>query len=215
MISLRPVIPPQPDDGRHPAMPIEPSPETAIARWLSLGVTSRTHPVLRNAYQIFFEPLGIEASWLEAEPFSALESGSGEWWLREARWNPARLAKGHPAAGDFEFLLADPGRFRVDAEPQGLLSIFPSCDQAWTAVRHSLRAGQDAGAFIHLAAGLILLGDPAARLFAAGDDDAFCASVQARLAKVPPGAGGERAENTVGTAVCRSENESAAAGSPL
>jgi hypothetical protein len=190
-------------------MPIEPSSESAIARWLALGVTSRTHPVLRSAYRGFFEPLGIEAAWLEAEPFSAIESGYGGWWLRDARWNPARIEKGHPAAGDFEFLLADAGCFQVDVESQGALSIHPASEQTWAAVRHGIRAGQDAEAFIHLAAGLLVLGDPAARLFEAGDDDAFCALVRIRLAETPPAEATEMAANTAGTGACRPDHEDA------
>jgi hypothetical protein len=196
------------------AMPAESVPESAISRWLSLGVTSATHPVLRNAYQGFFAPLGIEAAWLEAEPFSALESGSGEWWLRDARWNPARLCAGHPAAGDFEILLADPGRYRVDVDSQGVLSISPASEQAWAAVRHSIRAGHDAAAFINMAAALILVGDPAAALFAAGDDDAFCGSVRARLAEVHSGECIETAGNKAGTAACRQSHENGAASPP-
>jgi hypothetical protein len=195
-------------------MPIESVPESAISRWLSLGVTSGTHPVLRSAYQGFFAPLGIEAAWLEAEPFSALESGSGEWWLRDARWNPARIRPNHPAAGDFAILLSDPGRYKVDVESQGVLSISPASAQAWAAVLHSIRAGQDAGAFINMAAALILLGDPAAALFAAGDDDAFCGSVRARLAGVPPGERIETAGNTAGTAAGLQGHENAAACPP-
>jgi len=195
-------------------MPIEPFSESAIARWLALGVTSRTHPVLRSAYREFFEPLGIEAAWLEAEPFSALESGCIGWWLRDARWNPARIDKGHPAAGDFEFLLADAGCFQVDVESQGALSIRPASEQTWPAVRHGIRAGQGAEAFIHLAAGLLVLGDPAAELFAAGDDDAFCALVRARLAEVPPEAATEMTANTAGTAACQSDHEDADPKSP-
>jgi len=195
-------------------MPAESVTESAIARWLALGVTSITHPVLRDACRSCFEPLGIESAWLEAEPFSALESGCGEWWLRDARWNPARLCKSHPAAGDFDFLLADPGRFRVDADSRGALSISPADDQGWAAIRHSLRAGHQTGALIHMAAGLILLGDPAAGLFAAGDDDAFCGLVRARLAEVPPEAGIERAGSTAGTRVCQPDREYAAAESP-
>lgn len=195
----------------NPSIPMDPVLESAVARWLSLGVTSGTNPVLRRAYDLFFAPLGIEASWLEAEPFSAIESGFGEWWLRDARWNPARLCPGHPAGGDFAFLLADPGRFRVDVGSQGALSISPASEQAWAAARHSIRAGQDAGAFIHLAAALILLGDPAARLFEAGDDDAFCGSVRARLAGVPPGEDTETAGSTAGTAACPQTHENEAA----
>lgn len=195
-------------------MPAESVPESAIARWLSLGVTSCTHPVLHSAYEGFFAPLGIEAAWLEAEPFSALESGSGEWWLREARWNPARFCASHPAADDFAFLLADPGRFTVGVESQGGLSISPASDQAWAAVRHSIRAGHDAWAFIAMAAALILVGDPAAVLFAAGDDDAFCGSVRARLAGVPLGESIETAGSTAGTAAGLQDPEKAAASPP-
>ncbi|MGD1030063.1 MAG: hypothetical protein ABSA05_02890 [Opitutaceae bacterium] len=191
-------------------MPIEPLSESAIARWLALGVTSRTHPVLRSAYREFFEPLGIEAAWLEAEPFSALESGYGGWWLREAWWNPARIDRGHPAAVDFEFLLAEAGRFEVGVGSQGALSIRPASEQTWVAVRHGIRAGQDAEAFIHLAAGLLVLGDRAAELFAAGNDDAFCALVRARLAETPPDA----ATETAGREACRPDHKDADPKSP-
>jgi hypothetical protein len=199
---------------QHPAMPIESFSESGVARWLALGVTSRTHPVLRDAYRSYFKPLGIEAAWLEAEPFSALESGRGEWWLRDARWNPEGVDKGHPAAGDFEFLLVDPGRFQVEVESQGGLSIRPAGEQSWGAVRHGIRAGQDAEAFIHLAAGLVLLGDRAARLFAAGNDDAFCASVRARLAGILPGADRERDANTACTAVSQTVHKNGDAIAP-
>ena len=169
-------------------MPLSSSAESALARWLALGATSRTHPVLRHACQSYFEPLGIEADWLEAEPFSALESGSAEWWLREARWNPMRLDRKQPAAADFEFLLAEPERQRVEVEPRGTLSIRPASERSWAAVRRSLRASQDAEAFIFMAAGLVLVDESAARLFDDGEDDAFCESVRACLETAPPAA---------------------------
>jgi hypothetical protein len=158
--------------------------------------------------------MGIEAAWLEAEPFSALESGFGGWWLREARWNPALIDKGHPAAVDFEFLLAEAGRFEVGVESHGALSIRPASEQTWAAVRHGIRAGQGAEAFIHLAAGLLVLGDPAAELFAAGDDDAFCALVRARLAETPPEAATEMAANMAGREACRPDHKDADPKSP-
>jgi hypothetical protein len=195
-------------------MPIETYSEPAIARWLALGVTSRTHPVLRDAFKCYLEPLGIEAAWLEAEPFSALESGFGDWWLRDANWNPARFDRNQPAADDFEFLLADLGRFRVEVGSQGAFSIRPETEETWAAVRHGIRAGQNAEAFIHIAAGLILVGDPDAKSFAAGDDDAFCALVRARLAEIPPEGAVEMAANKVGTMVCLNGHESPAAKAP-
>ena len=87
-------------------------PEPAIARWFAHGVTSLTHPVLDYALETFLGPLGVEADWIEAEPFSALESGHGGWWLRNPRWNAARLDRLHPAAADFASLLEHPEWFQ-------------------------------------------------------------------------------------------------------
>ena len=175
------------------------SPEAALARWLAHGVTSRTHPVLACALQTFFHPLGIEAAWLEAEPFSALESGQGEWWLRQPRWNPARFDRRHPAAPDFACLVDHPEFFLVAVDARGIISptLSPAAgdepvarsfmeagDEGWRAVRHTLQAAHDAETFLYAAAGLILASDPVAEVYARGDDDAFCAAVRARLAEI-------------------------------
>src|ERR1039458_2870660 len=79
--------------------------EHALARWFAAGVTSRTNSVLEFALSSFLRPLGIETAGLEMEPFSGLESGSGEWWLREPRWNPASFDRNHPSASDFGYLI--------------------------------------------------------------------------------------------------------------
>jgi hypothetical protein len=175
------------------------SPEGALARWLAHGITSRTHPVLDCALQAFFHPLGIEAEWLEAEPFSALESGYGEWWLRQPRWNPARFDRQNRAGPDFAYLLEHPKRFVVGIDGRGVISpkIHPSAvddpearslmdaaENGWLAARHTLRASHAAESFLYTAAGLILANDPVAEVYALGRDDAFCAVVHARLHEI-------------------------------
>jgi hypothetical protein len=173
------------------------SPEPALARWLAQGVTSQTHRVLHQAFQDCFRPLGIEAESLEAEPFSALESGQGDWWLRQARWNPDGFDRAHPAAPDFRFLLDAPDHFAVTVDPRGRLwvelapefSADPAAqarlqanEHGWRAARHGLRAGEAAEAFILAAAALLLANDAAAAIYAAGDDAAFGRAVHRRLA---------------------------------
>jgi len=165
------------------------SPESAIARWLAHGATSRTHPVLRWAFRTYFQPLGIVADSLECEPFSALESGLGGWWLRQARWSPECFAPAHPGAADFRLLLDNPGLFAAAVDPQGLLTVCPkpgtegdaaarrlweAGEQGWLAARHSVRAAHDAEMFILGAAGMILDGGRAAERYAAGDDAGLC-----------------------------------------
>jgi hypothetical protein len=182
-------------------MSFAPSPEPALARWLAQGVTSQTHRVLQQAFADHFRPLGLEAESLEAEPFSALESGHGDWWLRQPRWNPDRFDRTHAAAPDFQFLLAAPDCFAVTADVRGRLGVelapafredpaaralFQENDQGWRAARHALRAGEAAEAFILAAAALLLANDAAAATYAAGDDAAFGAAVRRRLAAASP-----------------------------
>jgi hypothetical protein len=176
-------------------------PEAALARWLAQGVTSHTHRVLRRVLGDFFQPLGIEAEALEAEPFSALESGQGEWWLRQPRWSPERFDRAHRAEPDFRFLLDAPSRFAVAVDPRGALGIelhplftddpaanaaLRESEQGWRAARHALQAAEGAEAFIFAAAALLLANDSAAAIYAAGDDDGFCAAVRSRLAIASP-----------------------------
>jgi hypothetical protein len=173
-----------------------PSPEAAVARWLAQGVTSQTHPVLAFAFRRFLHPLGVEAEWLEVEPFSVLESGQGGWWLRGPRWDPARFDPRHPALPDFAVLLSHPGHFTVDVDDRGLLSLelapaarndpaallfMEDSGRGWQAVRHTARAAADAECFLYAAAGLILACDPAADAYAAGDERAFCEEILGRL----------------------------------
>jgi hypothetical protein len=175
--------------------------ERAIARWFAGGLTSRTHRVLQFALETYLVPLGIEADWLEAEPFSALESGvAGGWWLRGARWNPARFDPRRPGGADFAPLIKHPLHFRVAVESQGILSLspastaaagnaaaghLPGADAAWRLIRHTVRASQKAETFIYAAAGLLLASDSAAALYASGDDGSFCAAVEDCLASPP------------------------------
>ncbi len=167
-------------------MPAECPCEAAIARWMSLGVTSRTHPFLRHIYARCFAPLGIEADWLEAEPFSALESRSGFWWLRQPRWNPSIIDTATPAAADFRALIQTREPLHIEVEPQGALCIRPAAEQSWAAMRHSLRASHAAGSLIAMAAGLLIVDEANAALYASGDDDAFFLSVVERLGKTAP-----------------------------
>jgi len=181
-------------------MPHSDAREAALARWFAQGPTSVTHPVLRRALSAHLSPLGIEAAWLEAEPFSGLESGAPGWWLRSARWNPERFDRRTMALADFELLLANPGRFSVAVDSQGVLSVGLAAaagpaaagvsprgeDAGWRVIRHSVRASQHAESLIHAAAGLILAGDPAAELYARGRDAAFLAAVEERLGLADP-----------------------------
>jgi hypothetical protein len=172
------------------------SPEPALARWLAQGVSSRTHPVLRWALRTHFHPLGIDAEALEAEPFSALESGFGGWWLRRPRWDAGLVDRGHPAAQDFGPMLDPAAGFTVAVDRHGLLSIglnpqtptgsaarvfFQSDESDWRVARHAVRAAHDTEAFIYAAAGLLLAGDLAAAIYVGGNDAAFCRAVGAKL----------------------------------
>ncbi len=181
-------------------MPHTDAREAALARWFSQGPTSLTHPVLRRALSAYLSPLGIEAAWLEAEPFSGLESGSAGWWLRSARWNPEGLDRASRASADFEFLLVNPRHFSVAVDSQGVFSVSlaavagPSAsavlprgeDADWRVILHSVRASQRAETLIHAAAGAILAGDPATELYVRGEDSAFLAAVEERICLADP-----------------------------
>jgi hypothetical protein len=168
------------------------SPEEALARWFAHGVSSRTHPVLHWALTRYFHPLGIRAESLESEPFSALESGLGEWWLRRPRWDPGGIALDGPAARDFEVLRRAPGNFLVEVGPRGGLSIglnpavpadaamaasWAESECGWRAARHAVRAAHEVDAFVYGAAGMILARDPLAEIYRGGDDSGFCEGV--------------------------------------
>jgi hypothetical protein len=178
-------------------MPRSISPGDALARWLAHGLTSLTHPVLDFALRSHLNPVGVEAAWLEAEPFSVLESGQGEWWLTRPAWNPSRIDRSSPAAADFGPLLGNPAHFSVRVDSRGV--ILPSLtatgagdpasrrflefgEEAWRAVRHTVRASHDAEAFIHASAAFILAGDPLSAAYASGEDGEFCRAVRGRLA---------------------------------
>jgi hypothetical protein len=167
-------------------------PNEALARWLAHGVSSRTHPVLHWAMGRYFCPLGIRAESLEAEPFSALESGLGEWWLRGPCWNPVGIDPEGPAGPDLDVLRRYPGSFAVEVDRRGLLSItqVPSAgvapavsafwadgDSVWRAARHAVRAAHKVESVLFGAAGMILAGDPLSEVYAGGDDAGFCEAV--------------------------------------
>lgn len=181
-------------------MPATDTPEPALARWLAHGVTSATHPVLEWALRRFLSPLGIEADALEAEPFGALECGCADWWLRAPRWSAVLLDSRHPARSDFQPLLEAADHLAATVDPRGVLAFGPrpsgnlaaaraalaASDEGWNAARHSLRASQQVERFIFAAAGLLLANDPAAAVYAAGDDAAYCDLVLRRLGASPP-----------------------------
>jgi hypothetical protein len=167
---------------------------SALARWLGSGVTSATHPVLEWALRNYFHPVGVDAESLEAEPFSALECGRPAWWLRRPTWNPARIDRRSAAWADFEPLVAAGDGLVVEVDARGHIAIAAAPGRAevpaggdgeWNAARHTVRAAQAAEAFIFTAAALVLVDDPTADLYAAGDERAFCERVVRRLA--PPG----------------------------
>jgi hypothetical protein len=170
--------------------------EIALARWFAHGVTSRTHPVLHCALLTFFHPLGIEAESLEAEPFSAIESGLGEFWLRRPLWNPARFDAAHPGRKDFAPVLERPEFYLATVDSCGILRFFPNPaagenasarafledgEQTWSAIRHCCRAAAGAETFIFAAAGLLLASDPIAEIYIQGNDAEFCKRVDERM----------------------------------
>jgi hypothetical protein len=145
----------------------------------------------------YFHPLGIRAEALEAEPFSALEAGFGEWWLRNPRWDSAGVDPSCAAARDFDFLLGAPGSFVVTVDRRGGLSPGPDpsapddpaagaswaeSECGWRAARHAAKAAGDVDAFIFAAAGMILAGDPVAAIYAGGDDPGYCRAVAGIIA---------------------------------
>jgi len=169
--------------------------EDALARWLAHGVTSSTNPVLRFALNAFLAPLGIEAEALEAEPFGGLESGSGEWWLRNPRWSAARFDRRHSAAEDFGYFLQAPGSFTVEISSRGWLrfaqtgpddlaaaTFFRSSEDGWLAARHSVQASREVEAFLCAAAGLLLTDASFAALYASRDVLGFCEAVRRGMA---------------------------------
>jgi len=171
--------------------------EEALARWLAHGVTSKTHPVLAWAMGRYFHPLGIRAEALEAEPFSALESGFGEWWLRNPRWDPSGIDPRCPGAQDFEVLRHSPGSFLVTVDRRGGLSVglapsaqgnpaasafWADSECGWRAARHSARAAGEVEAFVFAAAGMILAGGPVTGIYAGGDDLGYCEAIAGIIA---------------------------------
>jgi hypothetical protein len=200
--------------------------EASLARWLAQGATSQTHPLLGHVLDTFFLPLGIEADWLEAEPFSALESGWGCWWLRRPRWAAGRFDPQSPAAGDFRFLCENPALFAVGVQSDGILSIAAGRDSSrgealallgangggWPAIRHSIRAAHAAESFIYAAAGILLAGDPAAKAFAAGEDEAFLLAIRDRLAQTPARTENSRARGANPATGRATDSPAAAAG---
>jgi hypothetical protein len=170
------------------AVNADPPAVAAVTRWLSLGPRSTQHPILRQAWRTAFAPLGIEAAWLEAEPFSGLETATAECWLREPRWNPATLDPNVPGGGALQAWASRASEVRVSAA--GHLVFPAAAGDTWPAVRLSVAAALSAALFIHAAAALLLADEDAARLFAEGRDAAFIAYVETRLAaKETSGAG--------------------------
>ncbi len=172
----------------------------ALARWLAHGLTSQTHPVLLFALHAFFQPLGIEASYLEAEPFSGIESGTGNWWLHDPRWNAATVDRGRPFARDFGGLVGFADSFRIAVTPQGGMSITPTelvasdlaaqaywetSEQGWLAARHSFEAARHTEIFLYAAAALLLNEPSIAQLYAQQDDAAFCSRILQHLSFAP------------------------------
>jgi hypothetical protein len=173
-------------------MDISPAAEAAVARWIAGGVTSLTHPVLAQLYRDCFAPLGIEADWLEAEPFSSLEAGWPDGWLRRPRWNPARLDPTHPAAADLQ-------RWAVHSPPaccngaqqapvvtvqlDGVLRLPESTEEqtAWAAVRHSVAARERVRAFLAAAAASLLFDPEAAAIYRDGDAAKFVRRIWAQM----------------------------------
>jgi hypothetical protein len=170
--------------------------EHALARWFAAGVTSRTNSVLEFALSSFLRPLGIETAGLEMEPFSGLESGSGEWWLREPRWNPASFDRNHPSASDFGYLIEARDRFEITVSSRGWLAIaatasggsdlaaqayLAASEGGWLTARHAVEAARKTESFIWAAASLLLIDESLAKIYAGGADAHFCAAVLQRI----------------------------------
>ena len=183
---------------------MQPSPaaEAAVARWIAAGVTSLTHPFLALVYRDCFVPLGIEADWFEAEPFSSLEAGWPDGWLRRPRWNPAQVDPSHAAAGALRPWLDQPSAVTVRCD--GLLQLPPSTDEraAWAAIHASVIARERARAFLAAAAASLLFDPDAAAIYCAGDAAAFARRIWAQMddptehtadgaANIPPAAPAE------------------------
>jgi hypothetical protein len=134
-------------------------------------------------YRDCFAPLGIEADWFEAEPFSSLEAGWPDGWLRCPRWNPAQVDPGSPAAGALRPWLAQPSAVTVRCD--GLLQLPPSADEpaAWAAIRASVIARERARAFLAAAAASLLFDPEAAAIYCAGDAAAFAGRIWAQMAE--------------------------------
>jgi len=156
--------------------------EAAVARWISRGVTSLTHPVLAQVNAECFGAIGIEAEWFEAEPFSGVEAGMPDGWLRAPHWNPKRVDPGHPGAADLTPWADHAAEITVTAD--GILrlpTVVPAEADTWRAVRHSVAARGRAAAFLCAAVGSLLFDSVAAAIYLQGNDDAFVQRVWARL----------------------------------
>jgi hypothetical protein len=137
--------------------------EEALARWLAHGLTSRTHPILAQAFSHCFSPLGIEAEWLECEPFGCLATGLPPCWLRSPRWNPGGVDSAHPSFSALERWRKEPDRVQVGTD--GIFRIAGPGEATWEAVRESVRAAALASAFLNAAAALILSDAETAQLY--------------------------------------------------
>ncbi len=151
----------------------------AVARWLEGGITSATHPMLAWAFAHAFAPLGIEADWLEAEPFGQLETGVVTVWLRQPRWIPSKVAPEHPGAADLAELA--PHAAEVTVGPDGLLRPPAELPDPWRFIRHSAAAKAEISAYLAAAAAALVLDAGLATIYAAGEDDAFRAALAKRL----------------------------------
>jgi len=162
-------------------MDFSPVTEAAVALWISQGVTSLTHPLLELASRTCFAPLGIVADWFEAEPFSSLESGLADGWLRRPRWNPATLDPNHPAAADLQAWALQPQSVRVQTDAVFVLPAGTDERAAWAVVRHSIAARERARAFLAAAAASLLFDPESAAIYLAGDAAAFAQGIWAQI----------------------------------
>jgi hypothetical protein len=170
--------------------------EQALARWFAHGVTSTTHPVLHFAFAAFLHPLGVISEALEMEPFSGLESGSGEWWLRDPSWSPASFDRRCPSAEDFGYLLEAPDHFEIKVSSRGWLAIIlgasgkedlsaqaylAASEGGWLAARHAVEAARKTESFLWAAASLLLVDESLSESYVRGADQEFCAAVLHQL----------------------------------
>lgn len=73
---------------------LTPVQQQALARWHDLGLTTPTHPVLQLAYELYFQPMGVQIDGLIYDALAALPNRQNVGFtLVNPRWDAAKADK--------------------------------------------------------------------------------------------------------------------------